>query len=96
MWIAIEYSYKLGQQNEFKFLCKLRMLVFAETVTYLLDDDLLSKIFPNAIIISNTCYVFSCNNCNSLFQYRPTACPTVPAPFWHKLQLEDYMLAHNF
>ena len=23
VWIAIEYSYKLGQKNEFKFLCEL-------------------------------------------------------------------------
>ena len=23
MWIAIEYSYKLGQKNELKFLCEL-------------------------------------------------------------------------
>ena len=23
MWIAIEYSYKLGQKNEFKFWCEL-------------------------------------------------------------------------
>ena len=34
VWIAIEYSYKLGQKNEFKILVRTR-LVFAETVTYI-------------------------------------------------------------
>ena len=32
MWIAIEYSYKLGQKHEFKFLCELGWLL--PTVTY--------------------------------------------------------------
>ena len=34
MCIAIECSYKLDQKNKLKFLCELRRLVFAETVTY--------------------------------------------------------------
>ena len=33
VWIAIEYSYKLGQKNEFKFLVRTR-LVFTDPVTY--------------------------------------------------------------
>ena len=32
VWIAIEYSYKLGQINEFKVLCKHGR--FLQTVTY--------------------------------------------------------------
>ena len=50
MWIAIEYSYKLGQ----KFFVRTR-LVFAETVTYYLDPKLI--VFQGY----DGAFVFNCN-----------------------------------
>ena len=36
MWIAIEYSYKLGQKNEFEFLCELGW--FSQRQSHMVDE----------------------------------------------------------
>ena len=41
VWIAIEYSYKLSQNMNLKFLCEQGCMVFAETVTYIAKHKLL-------------------------------------------------------
>ena len=42
VWIAIEYSYKLGQKNQFKFLCELGW--FSQSVTYMHQTILLTNL----------------------------------------------------
>ena len=45
VWIAIEYSYKLGQKNEFKFWCKLGW--FLQTVTYAIVENIMYIVATN-------------------------------------------------
>ena len=47
VWIAIEYSYKLGQKMNLNFCASYSRLVFAETITYIMY--ILSHIAQNSI-----------------------------------------------
>ena len=48
VWIAIEYSYKLGQKNEFKFLYELGW--FSQTVTFNQLSEIALKLMSSNIV----------------------------------------------
>ena len=60
MWIAIEYSYKLGQKSEFKFWCELGWFLQRQSQITLVTLNVQEETVCSIVKLSWTREIFDC------------------------------------